>query len=481
MTPTVFRTPAASYVVTETLRESASASTYAVQRESDGAPFVLKRLAIANLQHWKQFDLFEREVAALRAIEHPFVPRWVDSHLDENAGVFLSVQTRVEGTTLRELLRSRGGLSATDVENYLRQALGILTHLHERAPQIIHRDINPSNVMVANGQIYLIDFGAVKVGNAQSTSMTTVGTFGYMAPEQLLGRATVQSDLFGLGMTMTAMATGMEPASMPQDPKTGQVDPSAALHAPPHLSRALLALIRPGVAERPQSARQALMLLDQPQHPPVHAMPPTAPQVPAVRPGYQQTPYGPAPVVQFAGQPQPVGAPYVHRDISPYKMPEALTPEDKAYLRQHRLESFSAPLAVLLHLLTFGVFSLIHFGLQHDKLPQAKQDDPNAAKAIGFNFIPYFNLYWFIFQPIRLTDRLNLQDRIRDREDGTSRSLMITLAILGMIPYINVLIGVPLYSIGVYKLQKQINRLAEEREALPPGQPALPPAGMRMP
>jgi serine/threonine protein kinase len=470
MTVTVFRTPAASYVVTETLRQSASATTYVVRRDSDGQPFVLKRLAIANLEHWKQFDLFEREVAALKAIEHPFVPRWVDSHLDEDAGVFVSVQTKVDGTTLRDLLRTRGGLTAQEVENYLRQALGILIHLHERAPQIIHRDINPSNVMIANGQVYLIDFGAVKVGDGQSTSMTTVGTFGYMAPEQILGRATVQSDLYGLGMTMIAMATGLEPASMPQNPSTGQVDPSAALRAPPNLTRALLAMIRPGVAERPQSARQALMLLD-------HAAQP--PQQPALPPGYQATPYGPAPLVAYS--PQAMAAPYVHRDVSPYKAPELLTPEDKAYLRQHRLESFPAPLAVFLHLFTFGLFSLIHFGLQHDKLPQAKQDDPSAAKAIGFSFIPYFNLYWFIFQPIRLTDRLNLQDRIRDRPDGTSRGLMITLAILGMIPYINLLIGIPLYSIGVYKLQKQINRLAEERQALPPEPLALQPAKMRMP
>jgi len=463
MSPTVFRTPAASYVVTGELRESGSASTYAVRRESDGASFVLKRLAIANLEHWKQFDLFEREVAALKAIEHPFVPRWVDSHLDESAGLFIAVQTRVEGTTLREILRTRGGLTAQEVENFLRQALGILSHLHERAPQIIHRDINPSNVMIAGGQVYLIDFGAVKVGDAQSTSMTTVGTFGYMAPEQLLGRATVQSDVYGLGMTMLAMATGMEPASMPQDPNTGQVDPSSVLRAPPHLARTLLAMIRPGLGERPQSARGALMLLEQapaPQHPP---MPP----------GYQPSPYGPAPIVPYA--PHMQVAPYVHRDVSPYKMPEALSPRDKAYLGQHRLESFSAPLAVFLHLITFGVFSIIHFGLQHDKLPQAKQDDPSAAKAIGFNFIPYFNLYWFIFQPIRLTDRLNLQDRIRDRPDGTSRGLMITLAILGMIPYINFLIGIPLYSIGVYRLQKQINRLAQERTALPPGPLALEP------
>lgn len=463
MTSTVFRTPTASYVVTETLRESASASTYAVQRESDGAGFVLKRLAIANLQHWKQFDLFEREVAALRAIEHPFVPRWVDSHLDEEAGVFVSVQTRVHGTTLRELLRTRGGLTAQEVDNYLRQALGILTHLHERAPQIIHRDINPSNVMIAGGQVYLIDFGAVKVGDGQSTSMTTVGTFGYMAPEQILGRSTVQSDLFGLGMTMIAMATGMEPASMPQNPTTGQVDPAQSLRAPPHLARGLLAMIRPGVGERPPSARATLALLDQPQAPP---QPPPMHHPPG-------SPYAQAAIVPYSPQ---MAAPYVHRDTSPYKAPEALTPQDKAYLGQHRLESFPAPLAVLLHLITFGIFSIIHFGLQHDKMPQAKQDDPSSAKAIGFNFIPYFNLYWFIFQPMRLTDRLNLQDRIRDRPNGTSRGLMLTLSILGMIPYLNFLIGIPLYSIGVYKLQKQINRLAKEREALPPAPPfALPP------
>ena len=474
MAPTVFRTPAASYVVTETLRESASGSTYGVQRESDGAPFVLKRLAIANLQHWKQFDLFEREVAALRAIEHPFVPRWVDSHLDEEGGVFLSVQTRVQGTTLRDLLRSRGGLTAQEVENYLRQALGILVHLHERAPQIIHRDINPSNVMIGNGQVYLIDFGAVKVGEGQSTSMTTVGTFGYMAPEQILGRATVQSDLYGLGMTMIALATGMEPASMPQNATTGNVDPSTVLRAPPHLTRALLAMIRPGVGERPASARDALALLDQLATPVTGA--PGGPAVPYAgpQPG-MPVPYGSPPAYNAQL------APYVYRETSPYKAPEALSETDKAYLRQHRLSSFSAPLAVLLHFLTFGLFSLIHFGLQHDKLPQAKRDDPSGAKAVGFSFIPYFNLYWFVFQPMRLTDRLNLQDRIRDREDGTNRGLMLTLSILGMIPYINILIGIPLYSIGVYKLQKQINRLAEERKGEPAEPLALPPPAVYRP
>ncbi len=462
MTATRFETPTDSYVVVAVLREKPSGATYEVRRESDGGSFVLKRLAIANLKHWKQFDLFEREVAALKTIEHPFVPRWVDSHLDEEAGVFISVQTMVRGTTLKEILATRGGLTAPEVENYLCQALGILTHLHERAPQIIHRDINPSNVMVADGQLYLIDFGAVKVGGDVSTSMTTVGTFGYMAPEQILGRSDVQSDLYGLGMTLITMATGCEPPSLPQDPNTGQIDPSSVLRVPPHLANTLLSMIRPGLSERPPSARATVAFLQQPAAPPAG-------------------PYG-APAVPYGSAPAPYGAmqlapPYVHREMSPYKAPEALSPQDRQYLKQHTLQRFPAGLAVFLHFITWGIFSVIHYGLQHDRLPTAQPDDPTAAKAIGFNFIPYYNLYWFIFQPLRLADRLNLQDRIRDRPSGLSRGFIMTCAIFGMIPYINFLIGVPLWGIGVYQLQKSINALADERDGEPQEPLALPPYG----
>lgn len=469
MTPTSFRTPSAHYLVRAQLRSTPSGATYKVERESDGQTFVLKQLAIANLKHWKQFDLFEREVAALKAIEHPFVPGWVDSHLDENAGLFISVQTYVEGTTLKEILSSRGGLTAQQVENYLRQALGILMHLHERAPQIIHRDINPSNVMLAGEQVYLIDLGAVKVGGEESTSMTAVGTFGYMAPEQILGRADVKSDLYGLGMTFVTMATGLEPPSLPQNPNTGQIDPSSVLRVPPHLAATLTAMIRPGVAERPPSARVALSSLDQPQQ--SAAAPYGAPAA------YGQPQNLPAAYQQPASYGAPLA--HVHRNLSPYRTPDALSEQDKTYLRQHNLKSFPTWLAVTFHFLTWGVFSIIHYGLQHDKLPTAMHNDPSAAKAVGFNFLPYFNLYWMIFQPVRLVDRINLQDRIRDRPDGMSRGFMIACAVMGMIPYINFLIGVPLWGVGVYQMQKSINRLAKERESEPVEHAALPPIGRR--
>jgi serine/threonine protein kinase len=450
-----FRTPAATYEVVSTLRERPTGGTHRVRRQLDGAELILKELTIGQIKDWKQFDLFEREIAAVKSIDHPRVPKYVDSHLDEDTGHFILVQTQIVGTTLREVMTSRGMLPPHETEAYLRQALELLEYLHGSSPPVVHRDITPSNVMIRDGQLYLVDFGAVKVGTGESTTMTTVGTFGYMAPEQILGRATTQSDLYGLGMTFVALATGCEPGDLPQDPDSGQIDPSSVLSAPPHVQRTLLALIRPGVRERPRTARDALVLLD-PAYSPVPALPAgpyVVPPHPAIR---------------------------VNRP-SPYRDPRVLSEQDKAILRQHSLKEFPVWAAVGLHYLTFGLFSMIHYGLQHDRLPEAQSNDPTAAKAIGFSFIPYFNLYWCVFAPLRLAERLNLQAHVRGRGDQVNRTFILVSAILGIFPYLNLVFGIPFWGIGVYKLQKTINALARERDAeldqlqLPPGAaPAFP-------
>lgn len=459
--PKRFVTAQATYVEVETLRERPTGATHVVRRESDGVEFILKELSIGQLKEWKSFDLFEREIAAIKSIEHPRIPKYVDSHLDEDAGRFVLVQTRIEGTTLRQLTQTRQILSPHDTEMYLRQALELLEQLHSSSPQVIHRDITPSNVMIHEGQLYLIDFGAVKVGTGASTSMTTVGTFGYMAPEQILGRATSQSDLYGLGMTFVSVATGCAPGDLPQNPTTGEIDPSSMLQVPLHLRRTLLALIRPGLGERPRTARDALTLLD-PHYNPQPALPP-----------------GPYIVPQAQYHPMI----YTNR-VSPYQAPHALAEQDKAFLRQHTLKNFPVWAAVLLHYLTFGLFSLIHFGLQHDRFPEAQPNDPNAGKAIGFSFIPYFNLYWCVFTPLRLADRINLQEHLRGRDDAVNRAFILCSAIFGVFPYLNIVFGIPFWGIGVYKLQKAINRLADEAEAERLGaahQPPMLPPGTTQP
>ena len=90
---------------------------------------------------------------------------------------------------------------------------------------------------------------------------------------------------------------------------------------------------------------------------------------------------------------------------------------ERARLAAHSLRPFPVWLVGVLNLITFGLFPFIHFGLMHDKLPKAASNDPSAGKAIGFQFIPYYNLYWIFFQSLRLCDRLTLQLKLRGRQD----------------------------------------------------------------
>ena len=86
------------------------------------------------------------------------------------------------------------------------------------AVQVVHRDVKPENIILEGGKpggkVFLVDFGGVLQGtdDADSEVMetgTVVGTYGYMAPEQLRGSARPASDLFALGGTLLHLLTGI--------------------------------------------------------------------------------------------------------------------------------------------------------------------------------------------------------------------------------------------------------------------------------
>lgn len=136
--------------------------------------------------------------------------------------------------------------------------------------------------------------------------------------------------------------------------------------------------------------------------------------------------------------------------------------EERARLAGHSLRPFPVWAVALLHIFTLGLFPLIHFGLQHDRLPRAANNDPSAGKAIGFAFIPYFNLYWVFFSSLRLCDRLTLQLRLRGLQETAPRGALLAASILWVIPYVNLIIGFPImWTIAVCMLQSTINRVAQ--------------------
>jgi len=158
----------------------------------------------------------------------------------------------------------------------------------------------------------------------------------------------------------------------------------------------------------------------------------------------------------------------------------ALSPGDRAALAHHNLSEFPVWAVAILHLMTFGLFSIIHFGLQHDKLPKAASNDPGAGEAIGFSFIPFFHLYWWFFNPMRLAERLNLQYQLRGQAPKAPTALMVACSVLTVIPWVNFFIGIPImWTLGSCFLQSSINDLARMRDA--PLRLDAPPAGLLPP
>jgi serine/threonine protein kinase len=166
---------------------------------------VVKLLAFSELMQWDDLKLFEREAQVLQHLDHPHIPRYLDSFTVGEAPCWFGlVQDYIPGTSLKQLLEEGKHFSEKQVRQMAANILHLLKYLHELSPPVLHRDIKPSNLIWGEDNfIYLIDFGAVQDRAArEGATFTVVGTYGYAPMEQLGGRAVPASDLYGLGATL---------------------------------------------------------------------------------------------------------------------------------------------------------------------------------------------------------------------------------------------------------------------------------------
>jgi serine/threonine protein kinase len=226
-------------------------------KPGDDKEVVVKRLTPRGT--WKSFELFEREAKVLSQLRHAGVPRHLAT-VEEPPGTFNLVMQRAPGENLRDLAKRRR-LSETELRDVLIRCLEILDYLHTRTPPIVHRDIKPSNIMRApDGRCALVDFGGVLDAAREKGGSTMVGTFGYMAPEQLHGKSVPATDIYALGATIVALAGGIEPEDVPRKGLAMDLEE----HLPslePTFRAALAAMTDPDPDKRPQRAREVVGLL----------------------------------------------------------------------------------------------------------------------------------------------------------------------------------------------------------------------------
>jgi serine/threonine protein kinase len=208
------------YRILDILGNGQSGITYRAEYLNTSTIVALKVLSLRDIQNWKLVELFEREALVLQTLEHPAIPRYLESFVldTEDDRYFFIAQTLAEGKNLAQWVESGWRPIESEVRDLAGQMLNILRYLQQLNPPIVHRDIKPQNIMRReDGQIFLVDFGAV-AHTYQNTLMrgsTVVGTFGYMAPEQFRSQAYPASDLYGLGATLLFVLTHRSPAELP--------------------------------------------------------------------------------------------------------------------------------------------------------------------------------------------------------------------------------------------------------------------------
>ena len=225
----------------------------------DGAPVAIKvlRPELAGDQEFRH--RFGREVAALVQVKGVCTVRVIEA--DSQSSRPFVVTEYAAGPSLSEYIDKQGSV---DPEMLFGLATGLaeaLTTIH--AAGIMHRDLKPSNIILTDAGPKVIDFGIARRQDTKGVTRTgmMIGSLGFMAPEQISGRAGPEADVFAWGVTVAYAATGRSPFGAGNSHSIlyrimyGDADIAS-------VPDSLLPLVEASLAKDPRSRPTARQLLD---------------------------------------------------------------------------------------------------------------------------------------------------------------------------------------------------------------------------
>lgn len=200
------------YRLLSKLGEGGMGVVYRAHDEKLGREVAVKVLHPHLLQHENLKERFRREARMHAKIIHPNVVTLLS--LYEDGEHMALVMEMVHGINLRQYLREHPHITLVDILRISEAILGGLEAAHKLG--MVHRDLKPANVLLSeDGSIKLMDFGLAKPSRGEddlTQSGATVGSFRYMAPEQILNQPVdARTDLYSFGILLYQMCTGKLP------------------------------------------------------------------------------------------------------------------------------------------------------------------------------------------------------------------------------------------------------------------------------
>lgn len=203
--------------IQEKLGSGGMGIVYRAVYRKNGRVVALKVLTPELSSNPKLVARFEREMEILEKLDHPNITRYYGG--GQVKGQHFYAMRLMGGGCLSELLKKKGSFPWEQVVEYGRQICDALDHAHEHG--VIHRDLKPANLFLRQDRktgeerLVLGDFGIARDMDADGLTATgmTVGTYAYMAPEQINGKHSItgRTDLYALGCVLFQMLTGRTP------------------------------------------------------------------------------------------------------------------------------------------------------------------------------------------------------------------------------------------------------------------------------
>jgi serine/threonine protein kinase/tetratricopeptide (TPR) repeat protein len=159
-------------------------------------------------------ERFLREIATVARLSHPHIVPLIDS--GESGGLLYYISPYVTGGSLRDRLNREKRLAVAEALRIVQDVGAALDYAHRNG--FVHRDVKPENILFADGQALLADFGIARTSSATDDNRLTdwgfaIGTPQYMSPEQASGEPNLEaaSDIYSLGCVLFEMLAGEPP------------------------------------------------------------------------------------------------------------------------------------------------------------------------------------------------------------------------------------------------------------------------------